>query len=335
MYIYIYIYVFIYVIYVNTIALLFYIESWFPSGNSHLGAVPASPRGTIKPLCAACFTAHVTALEPKRHHPLSFQHHMGQTSKHSADVWKTGSQEIQCSLLKISFGGIPNSRNILFLHISEACCEAKRWKPCWTCWTRPGPAPKIPKTFSGTFSATFSGTRWTWLGFAPRLPGTFSGTFSGALLSLTWLCTKPCLTWPGSAPKPPWPSPEPSQEPSPEPSPKPVEHDLALHQSLPDLLRNLLRNSVEPDLALHQGFLEPSPEPSLNLTRRLHQCTPELFWAEDPISLRCWGKMMISSCFLARSYWLSARSNYIYIYIYFKKMVPKNPVNWKWIFCII
>jgi len=29
---------------------------------------------------------------------------------------------------------------------------------------------------------------------------------------------------------------------------------------------------------------------SLNLTRRVHQCTPELFWAEDPISLRCWGK---------------------------------------------
>jgi hypothetical protein len=27
----------------------------------------------------------------------------------------------------------------------------------------------------------------------------------------------------------------------------------------------------------------------LNLTRRLHQCTPELFWAEDPLSLRCWG----------------------------------------------
>jgi hypothetical protein len=28
---------------------------------------------------------------------------------------------------------------------------------------------------------------------------------------------------------------------------------------------------------------------SLNLTRHLHECTPELFWAEDPISLRCWG----------------------------------------------
>ena len=29
---------------------------------------------------------------------------------------------------------------------------------------------------------------------------------------------------------------------------------------------------------------------SLNLNRRLHQCTPELFLAEDPISLRCWEK---------------------------------------------
>ena len=42
----------------------------------------------------------------------------------------------------------------------------------------------------------------------------------------------------------------------------PVEADLALHQSLPDLLRNLLRNHVEPDLAL-QSLPEPSPEPSL------------------------------------------------------------------------
>ena len=32
----------------------------------------------------------------------------------------------------------------------------------------------------------------------------------------------------------------------------------------------------------------------LNLTRCLHQCTPELFWAEDPISFRCWGK--INTC---------------------------------------
>ena len=31
-------------------------------------------------------------------------------------------------------------------------------------------------------------------------------------------------------------------------------------------------------------------ETSLNLTRHLHQCTPELFWAEDPMSVRCWGK---------------------------------------------
>ena len=41
-----------------------------------------------------------------------------------------------------------------------------------------------------------------------------------------------------------------------------VELDLALHQSLRNLLRNLLWNPVGPDLALHQGFSGPSPEPS-------------------------------------------------------------------------
>ena len=63
-----------------------------------------------------------------------------------------------------------------------------------------------------------------------------------------------------------------------------------------NLLRNLLQNPVEPDLVLHQSLPAFSrtfgtfSEISLNLTRRPHQCTPELFWAEDPISLRCWGK---------------------------------------------
>ena len=44
--------------------------------------------------------------------------------------------------------------------------------------------------------------------------GTFSATFPATLLNLTWLCTK----------------------------------------ASPDLLQNLLRNPVEPDLALHQAF---------------------------------------------------------------------------------
>ena len=66
---------------------------------------------------------------------------------------------------------------------------------------------------------------------------------------------KSSWTWPSSAPKPPRPG---------------------------TFSGNLLRNPVERDLALHQRTW-------LNLTRRLHQCTPELFWAEDPISLR-WGK---------------------------------------------
>ena len=86
---------------------------------------------------------------------------------------------------------------------------------------------------------------------------------------------QPCWTWPGSAPKPP---------------------DLL--QNLRNLLRNLLRNPVERDLALHQSLLQAFSGTfgtfygtSLNLTRRLHQCTPELFWAEEAISLRCCIKM--------------------------------------------
>jgi len=80
-----------------------------------------------------------------------------------------------------------------------------------------------------------------------------------------------------------------------------AEPDLTLHQRLPepspelspDLLRNLLRNPVERELALHQNLLDLSGT-SLNLTRRLHQCTPELFWPEDLISLRYWGEKEIT-----------------------------------------
>ena len=102
----------------------------------------------------------------------------------------------------------------------------------------------------------------------------------------------------------------------------PIEPDLALHKAsqtfsgtfsgtvlgltwlctkAPDLLRNLrnlLRNLVEPDL-------------------RLHQCIPELFWAEDPISLRCWGKIYLhlhayNICIAIHMYIYM----YMYIYIY-------------------
>ena len=247
--------------------------------------------------------------------------------------------------LTISFGGIPNGRNILFLQIFlKRARKPSAGNPVEPVGTWPGPAPKIPKTFCRTFSATFSGTRWTCI--------KASQTFS-------WPSPEPCWTWSRNLL---W---------------NLVEPDLALHQSLPDLLWILLRNPVEPDLALHQSLPEPSPEPSsepcgtwrglapkpprppelcwtwpgsapkppnllrkpcwtwlgfaprlpgtfsgtfsgifsgtllnltwlctkasqtfsgtfrtsgtlLNLTGRLHQCALELFWAEDPISLRCW-----------------------------------------------
>ena len=141
-----------------------------------------------------------------------------------------------------------NSRNVLFF------CEAKRWNSVEPVGTWPGPASKIPKTFSGLLCNLLRPSLqpspepcWTWPGCA-KASQTFSGTFSGTLLSLTWLCTNASWNLIRNLLR------------------NPVEPDLALHQTLPDLLRNLfrnlLRNPVELDLALHQGFLEPSPEPS-------------------------------------------------------------------------
>jgi len=81
----------------------------------------------------------------------------------------------------------------------------------------------------------------TW--FCTKASQTFSGTFSDTLLNLTWLCTKVSQTFSRL---------------------NLVEPDLALHQSLPDLLRNLLRNPVELDLALHGSL----PYLLRNLLRR-------------------------------------------------------------------
>ena len=201
--------------------------------------------------------------------------------------------------------------------------------------------------FLGTFSELSPKPGWTWPGSAPMEPSREPS---------------PGWAWPGSALKPATPSPEPSR---PGFGPKPPRPSPALHQSLPDLLWDLLkepcwtwpgsapsfpepstepcwtwpgsapkppRPSPEPSLGTFsgtllnltwlctmQGFLEPSPEPSpepwtwpgsapeasqtfsgnfgasLNLTRRLHQCTPELFWGEDPISLRGWEKNQTST----------------------------------------
>ena len=56
---------------------------------------------------------------------------------------------------------------------------------------------------------------------------------------------------------------------------------------------------VEPDLALHPGFLEPSlefPEPcwtwpvSAPNPRPSREPSEPSPWAEDPVSLRCWGQ---------------------------------------------
>ena len=62
-----------------------------------------------------------------------------------------------------------------------------------------------------------------------------------------------------------------------------------LHQHTPELSGTFWNLPPEPTPA-HNGTLRNLPEPSSRTCScDPHRHTPELIWAEDPISLRCWG----------------------------------------------
>ena len=118
------------------------------------------------------------------------------------------------------------------------------------------PVPKSPGTFSGTWLCTKASRTFRNL---LRFSGTFSGTllnlrlpgtFTGTLLNLTWLCTKAFQTLPGT---------------------------------FSGILLNVTWLCTKASQTF-SGTFGTFSGTSLNLTRRL-----ELFWAEDPIRLRCWG----------------------------------------------
>ena len=63
-----------------------------------------------------------------------------------------------------------------------------------------------------------------------------------------------------------------------------------LHQHTPELSGTFRNPLAEPTAAHHR-----TPEPSSGTCScDPHRHTPELIWAEDPISLRCWGKKLRS-----------------------------------------
>ena len=67
-----------------------------------------------------------------------------------------------------------------------------------------------------------------------------------------------------------------------------------LHQHTPELSGSFRNLPPEPTPA-HAGTLRNLPEPSSGTCScGPHRHTPELIWAEDPISLRCWGRNMLS-----------------------------------------
>ena len=57
------------------------------------------------------------------------------------------------------------------------------------------------------------------------------------------------------------------------------------------------RNLLEPASGTYASTCRNSPEPSSGTCScDPHRHTPELIWAEDPISLRCWGKRIGRQC---------------------------------------
>ena len=141
--------------------------------------------------------------------------------------------------ITISFRGIPNSRNVLFLQIflkraakPNAANPVEPVEPDLALhWRFPKPSlrPSLQPSPSGTFSGTFSGTlNLTWL--STKASQTFSGSFSGSLLNLTWFCTKASR----------------------------------------NLLRNLLRNPVQLDLA--------APKPSRTFSGSFSGSLLNLTW---------------------------------------------------------
>ena len=128
----------------------------------------------------------------------------------------------------ISFGGIPNNRTVVFVHIFLThAAEPSAGKTSDLLRNAPQPC-------------------WTW-------PGSAALHQNAPKPPMTWLCTRA----------------------SPEPSPN-------LTWLCPKATQTFSRTCGTFSKTL------------LNMARSLHQCTPELFWAEDPISLRCSGRKKTS-----------------------------------------
>ena len=80
-------------------------------------------------------------------------------------------------------------------------------------------------------------------------------------------------------------------------TPEPSGTYIVLHRNSPEpsgtRLRNLHLHQHTPELS---GTFRNLPEPSSGTCScDPHRHTPELIWAEDPISLRCWGKTHVWS----------------------------------------
>ena len=182
----------------------------------------------------------------------------------------------------------------------------------------PGNKPHSPEP-SGTFRKLHPEPTPAHIGTLRNLPEPASGTYTSTHRNPP----KPSRTWLRNLQQH---TPEPSgtfrtllPEPTPTTHRKPPEPSGTcfrnLHQHTPEASGTFRNLPPEPTPA-HTATLRNLPEPASGTLRNLpepssgtcscdpHRHTPELIWAEDPISLRCWGKSDRKSLSLVAWYFM-------------------------------
>ena len=151
----------------------------------------------------------------------------------------------------INFGGIRNSYQYFFFNIyffSKRIAKLSTGNPLLNLFlTRPCTKDSQNLLFRNLLRNPLN---LTWL--CTKTSQTFTGFFIGTLLNLTWICTKTSRNLFRQLLR------------------NPVEPELPLYQSFPALDRNLFRNPVEPDLTLYPIEFDLALHQSLpNLLRDL------------------------------------------------------------------
>ena len=188
---------------------------------------------------------------------------------------------------KISFGGIPNSSSIDIPCLTTSAPFCAIVLPMWTMLS-----PWSKQSITWLSLSRSQGTNPT--GTLHNLPNAASGTYTNTRRN----SSEPSGGTFRTLPPEPTPTRAGTLRNPPEPSGTCLRNLPFYTGTLRNLTGTCLRNLHQqtPELP---GTFRNLPEPSSGTCScNPHRHTPELIWAEDSISLRCWGKKW--QCFLVK-----------------------------------